>query len=120
MALLALIGSHTYAQQNNNQVTNILIQSSYHVDLPTYPKATLAVELLLEETTFSDQKILSVLDGIVTNPLSVELQVYRKYCGMPVYIDTGNPTIDRKTLNKAKSVWVKENPKKYKRLTQKD
>jgi len=116
IALLALIGTNGFSQNDNNKAENILKQSSYHIDLPAYPKAALVVTTLLEETTLTDQEILSVLDEMVANPISVQQQVLTKYHGLPTLIDTGNPEADIENYNKAKTKWIKDNPEKHKKL----
>ena len=44
---------------------SILIQKSYHIDLPTYNKAVIIVRRLISETELPEQEIISVLDDMV-------------------------------------------------------
>ncbi len=109
------------AQKNNKSDKNIsqeriLEQKSYHVDLPTYKKAKLIIDKLIEETSLSELEIIELLDIMVADPTTVEKQILIRFYGLPVFVDTGNPELDNENYKKAKNDWIKKNPEKYNNL----
>jgi hypothetical protein len=116
IALLASFGTSIVAQSNKLSSESILNQKSYNIDLPTYKKAKLIVDRLLNETTLNEQKIIEILDEMVADPTPVERQILIRFYGLPILIDTGNPQLDQKNYNKAKEEWILKNPKKHQKL----
>ncbi len=95
---------------------SILIQKSYHIDLPTYNKAVIIVRRLISETELSEQEIISVLDDMVSNQATITRQFLEMFHGLPVYINTGNPAEDQENYNTLKTAWIENNPDKHREL----
>lgn len=95
---------------------SILIQKSYYIDLPTYDKAKLLVDRLITETSLQKQEILDVLDQMVSSPSTVTKLMLERFHGLPIYVNTGSPELDKKNYKNAKNEWIENNPDKYQEL----
>ena len=95
---------------------SILIQKSYHIDLPTYNKAVIIVRRLISETELSEQEIISILDDMVSNPATITRQFLELFHGLPAYIVTGSPAEDQENYNTLKTAWIENNPDKHREL----
>jgi len=119
-ALLLTLSTSTFAQGSSAAdqalAAKILKEKSYHVDLPTYTKASEIVDRLISETDLKEQEIANVLDDMVADPATVTRQMLVKYHGLPILKNTGNKEKDMADYKKAKTKWVEENPEKYKEL----
>jgi len=116
LACYSPIFSQSASQENETLSNNILTQKSYHIDLSTYAKAKLIVDRLISETSLSEQEIIEMLDEMVESRATVTRQFLEKFDGLPTYIDTGNPELDKENYKNAKNSWVENNPVKYQEL----
>jgi len=118
LLLIANITSFTQdlSQEEILLSESILIQKSYHIDLPTYNKAVIIVRRLISETELPEQEIISVLDDMVSNQATITRQFLEMFHGLPVYINTGNPAEDQENYNTLKTAWIENNPDKHQEL----
>lgn len=120
LALLFVINPPSFSQNLSQEESllseSILIQKSYHIDLPTYAKAKLIVDRLVAETSLTELEIKEVLDEMVSSHKSVTRQMLEKFHGLPTFTDTGNPEQDKENYKFAKNEWVDNNPELYQEL----
>ena len=118
LLLIANITSFTQdlSQEEILLSESILIQKSYHIDLPTYNKAVIIVRRLISETELPEQEIISVLDDMVSNQATITRQFLEMFHGLPVYVNTGNPTEDQENYTALKTAWIENNPDKHQEL----
>jgi len=120
LALLFVINTASFGQNLSQEESllseSILIQKSYHIDLPTYAKAKLIVGRLVAETSLTELEIKDVLDEMVSSHKSVTRQMLEKFHGLPTFTDTGNPEQDKENYKFAKNEWVDNNPELYQEL----
>ena len=120
ITLLFVINTASFSQELSQEdimlSENILIQKSYHIDLPTYDRAKLIVDHLIKETSLQKQEIIHVLDQMVLSPSSVTKLMLVRFHGLPVYVNTGSPELDKKNYKNAKNDWIENNPSKYQEL----
>jgi len=108
--------SQDLSQEDITLSESILVQKSYHIDLPTYNKATIIVRRLIAETDLSEQEILAILDNMVSNQATITRQFLEMFHGLPVYVNTGNPAEDQESYNTLKMAWIENNPDKHQEL----
>jgi len=108
--------SHDLSQEEILLSESILIQKSYHIDLPTYNKAVIIVRRLISETELPEQEIISVLDDMVSNQATITRQFLEMFHGLPVYVNTGNPAEDQENYAALKTAWIENNPDKHQEL----
>ena len=120
LTLLFVINTDSFSQELSQEdimlSENILIQKSYHIDLATYDRAKLIVDHLIKETSLQKQEIIHVLDQMVLSPSSVTKLMLVRFHGLPVYVNTGSPELDKKNYKNAKNDWIENNPSKYQEL----
>lgn len=120
LTLLFVINTVSFSQELSQEdimlSESILIQKSYHIDLPTYDRAKLIVDHLIKETSLQKQEIIDVLDQMVVSPSSVTKLMLERFHGLPVYVNTGSPELDKKNYKNAKNDWIENNPSKYQEL----
>lgn len=120
LALLFITNTVSFGQVLSQEESllseSILIQKSYHIDLPTYDKAKLLVDRLITETSLQKQEILDVLDQMVSSPSTVTKLMLERFHGLPIYVNTGSPELDKKNYKNAKNEWIENNPDKYQEL----
>ena len=120
LTLLFVINTVSFSQELSQEdimlSESILIQKSYHIDLPTYDRAKLIVDHLIKETSLQKQEIIHVLDQMVLSPSSVTKLMLVRFHGLPVYVNTGSPELDKKNYKNAKNDWIENNPSKYQEL----
>lgn len=108
--------SQELSQEDISLTESILAQKSYHIDLPTYDKAAIIVRRLIAETDLSEQGIIAILDNMVSNQATITRQLLEMFHGLPVYVNTGNPTEDQENYTALKTVWIENNPDKHQEL----
>ena len=108
--------SQELSQEDISLTESILAQKSYHIDLPTYDKAAIIVRRLIAETDLSEQGIIAILDNMVSNQATITRQLLEMFHGLPVYVNTGNPTEDQESYNTLKMAWIENNPDKHQEL----
>jgi hypothetical protein len=120
LTLLFLANITSFSQELSQEEIllseSILIQKSYHIDLPTYNKAVIIVRRLIAETDLSEQGIIAILDDMVSNPATVTRQFLEMFHGLPIYINTGNPAADQENYNALKTAWIENKPDKHQEL----
>ena len=120
LTLLFVINTDSFSQELSQEdimlSENILIQKSYHIDLATYDRAKLIVDHLIKETSLQKQEIIDILDQMVLSPSSVTKLMLVRFHGLPVYVNTGSPELDKKNYKNAKNDWIENNPSKYQEL----
>jgi hypothetical protein len=95
---------------------SILIQKSYHIDLPTYDKAVIIVRRLISETELSKQEIISMLDDMVSSTSTITRQFLELFHGLPAYIGKGDSVVGQENYKALKTAWIENNPDKYQEL----
>ncbi len=108
--------SQELSQEDISLTESILAQKSYHIDLPTYDKAAIIVRRLIAETDLSEQGIIAILDNMVSNQATITRQLLEMFHGLPVYVNTGNPTEDQENYTALKTAWIENNPDKHQEL----
>jgi hypothetical protein len=120
LTLLFVINTVSFSQELSQEdimlSESILIQKSYHIDLPAYDRAKLIVDHLIKETSLQKQEIIDILDQMVVSSSSVTKLMLERFHGLPVYVNTGNPELDKKNYKNAKNEWIENNPSKYQEL----
>ena len=120
VTLLFVINTDSFSQELSQEdimlSESILIQKSYHIDIPNYDRAKLIVDHLIKETSLQKQEIIDILDQMVLSPSSVTKLMLVRFHGLPVYVNTGSPELDKKNYKNAKNDWIENNPSKYQEL----
>ncbi len=123
MLICAITISHNLHAQNtsisdnqSSSVNELLLKYNYHQDLPEYKKAKEILELLISEKSLSEAEIKQIFNEMMLDPTPVKKQYYVRFHDLPVYINSGNPEIDKENYKNAKDEWIKNNPEKYNNL----
>jgi hypothetical protein len=120
LTLLFVVNTVSFSQELSQEdkmlSESILIQKSYHIDLPAYDRAVVIVRRLISETELSKQEIISMLDDMVSSPATITRQFLELFHGLPAYIGTGDSVVDQENYIALKTAWIENNPDKYQEL----